>query len=90
MYEKVPSTTMRGICFGEEYYGSFFRAWYSLFQVCARIPHIYVCIPHKVEEEECAIYEHRSRPGRDCNFYVTACSQYRLCRVPFLSSGAHG
>ena len=31
--EKVPSVTPRGLCFSEEYYGTFFRAWYSLFQI---------------------------------------------------------
>ena len=31
--EKVYSRTPRGLCFSEEYYGNFFRAWYTLFQV---------------------------------------------------------
>ena len=31
--ERVYSVTARGLCFSEEYYGSFFRAWFSLFQI---------------------------------------------------------
>ena len=31
--ERVYSVTPRGLCFSEEYYGTFFRAWYSLFQI---------------------------------------------------------
>jgi len=29
----VPSESARGVCYGEEYYGTFTRAWFSLFQV---------------------------------------------------------
>ena len=32
-WPQVPSRTARGLCFSEEYYGTFSRAWYTLFQV---------------------------------------------------------
>ena len=31
--ERIVSLTPRGLCFSEEYYGTFTRAWYSLFQI---------------------------------------------------------
>jgi len=31
--ERIESVTPRGLCFSEEYYGTFLRAWYTLFQI---------------------------------------------------------
>ena len=40
----VPSATSRNICHGSEYWGTFTRAWFSLFQVPYMHMHMHICM----------------------------------------------